>query len=67
MRSLVCNPWTVAHKAPLSMGFPSQVYWSGSPFLFPGDFSTQGLKMHLLHWQADSLLPSHWGMHKIDS
>ena len=22
-------PWTVAHQAPLSMGFPRQEYWSG--------------------------------------
>ena len=26
------TPWTVAHQAPLSMGFPSQAYWSGLPF-----------------------------------
>ena len=25
----LCNPWTVAHQAPLSMGFPRQEYWSG--------------------------------------
>ena len=24
--------WTVAHHAPLSMGFPRQEYWSGLPF-----------------------------------
>ena len=24
--------WTVAHQAPLSMGFPRQEYWSGLPF-----------------------------------
>ena len=24
--------WTVAHKAPQSMGFPRQEYWSGLPF-----------------------------------
>jgi len=30
----VCvTPWTVAHQAPLSMGFSGQEYWSGlSPF-----------------------------------
>ena len=22
------TPWTVAHQAPLSMGFPRQEYWS---------------------------------------
>ena len=26
------TPWTVAHQAPLFMGFPSQEYWSGLPF-----------------------------------
>ena len=25
------TPWTVAHQAPLSMGFSSQEYWSGLP------------------------------------
>ena len=27
--------WNVAHQAPLSMGFPSQECWSGSPFSSP--------------------------------
>ena len=27
------TPWTIAHQAPLSMGFPRQEYWSGLPFL----------------------------------
>ena len=26
------TPWTVAYKAPRSMGFPRQEYWSGLPF-----------------------------------
>jgi len=26
------NPWTVAHKASLLLGFPRQEYWSGLPF-----------------------------------
>ena len=30
-------PWTVACKAPLSMGFSRQEYWSGLPFPSPGD------------------------------
>ena len=29
--------WTVAHQAPLCMGFPKQEYWSGLPFPPPGD------------------------------
>ena len=28
---------TVAHQAPLSMGFSRQEYWSGLPFPSPGD------------------------------
>ena len=31
---------TVAHQAPLSMGFPGQEYWSGWPFPSPGDLSS---------------------------
>ena len=34
---LFVTPWTVAHQAPLSMGFPRQEYWSGFPFPSPGD------------------------------
>ena len=34
---LLATPWTVAHQAPLSMGFPSQKHWSGLPFPPPGD------------------------------
>ena len=29
--------WTVAHQAPLSMGFSRQEYWSGLSFPSPGD------------------------------
>ena len=38
------TPWTVAHQAPLSMGFPSQEYWSGLPFPSPGDLPDLGIK-----------------------
>ena len=34
---LFATPWTVAHQAPLSMGFPRQEYWSGLPFPSPED------------------------------
>ena len=40
--------WTVAHQAPLSMGFSSQEYWSGLSFSPLGIFLTQGLNLHLL-------------------
>ena len=32
-----CDPWTVAHQAPPSMGFSRQEYWSGLPFPSPGN------------------------------
>ena len=42
------TPWTVAHQAPLSMGFSRQEYWSGLPFPSPRDFPTQGLNPCLI-------------------
>ena len=45
------TPWTVAHKALLSMGFSRQEYWSGLSFPSPGIFLTQGSYPYLLHWQ----------------
>ena len=38
------TPWTVACQAPLPMGFPRQEYWSGLPFLPPGDLSDVGVE-----------------------
>ena len=35
---------------------------AGCNFLLQGIFSTQGLNLHLLHWQAGSLPLSHQGM-----
>ena len=52
---------TVAHQAPLSMGFPRQENWSGLPFPSPEDLPDQGLNPCLLHWQADALPLSHLG------
>ena len=40
----LCNPWTVAHQAPLSMRFSRQEYWSGLPFLSPGDLTNPGME-----------------------
>ena len=32
---LFATPWTAAHQAPPSMGFPRQEYWSGMPLPSP--------------------------------
>ena len=32
----LCDPWTVAHQAPPSMGFSRQEPWSELPFPSPG-------------------------------
>ena len=36
--------WTVARQAPLSMGFSRRGYWSGLPFLIPGDLPHPGIE-----------------------
>ena len=41
---LFAAPWTVAHQASLSMGFPRQEYWSGLPFPPPGHLPNPGIK-----------------------
>ena len=57
----LCDPWTAACQAPLSIGFPGKNTGVGCHF-FLGVFPTQELNPHLLcllHWQADSLPLSH--------
>ena len=49
---------TVAHQAPLSMGFSRQEYWSGFPCPPPGDHPDPDIEpgpLCLLHWQVGSL------------
>ena len=52
---LFTTPWTVAHKAPLSLGFSRQEYWSGLPFPSPGDLPNPGIKPRSPALQADAL------------
>ena len=40
---LFAIPWTVAHRAPLSMGFSRQEYWSGLPSP-PADLPDPGIE-----------------------
>ena len=51
----LCNPWTVAHQASLSMGFSRQEYWSGSPFPSPGDLPDPEMEPTSPALQADAL------------
>ena len=39
---LFATLWTVAHRAPLSVGFSRQEYWSALPCPLQGIFPTQG-------------------------
>ena len=48
-------PWTVAYKAPLSMEFSRQEYWSGLPFPSPGDLPDPGIEPRSPTLQADAL------------
>ena len=41
---LFATLWTVAHQAPLSMGFSRQEYWSGLPCPPPGDLPNPGIE-----------------------
>ena len=41
---LFATPWTVAHHAPLSIGFSRQEYWSGLPFHSPEDLPNPGIE-----------------------
>ena len=50
--ALFATPWTAAHQAPLSKGFPRQEYWSGLPFPMPGDLPDPGIKAASLAYPA---------------
>ena len=51
----LATPWTVAHQAPLSMGFSRQEYWSGLPFPSSRDLPDPGIKPGSPTLQAYSL------------
>ena len=50
----LCDPWTVAHQAPLSMKCSGKNTGVGCRFLLQGIFPTKGLNLRLLHLQVDS-------------
>ena len=41
----LCKPWTVAHQAPLFMGFSRQEYWSSLQFPPLGDLPNSGTEL----------------------
>ena len=41
---LIVTSWTVAHQAPLCMGFSRQEYWSGLPFPTSGHLPNPGIE-----------------------
>ena len=44
---LFATPWTAAYQGPLSTGFSRQEYWSGLPFLSPGDLPNSGIELQV--------------------
>ena len=60
-----CNPMDCSPPgSSVHADFPSQKPGVGCYFLLPGIFPSQGSTprlLHLLHWQVDSFLLSHWG------
>ena len=52
----LCNPWTVACQAPLSMESSRQEYWIGLPFLSLGDIPNPGIEPGSPSLQANLLL-----------
>ena len=68
--------WTVAHQAPLSMGFPRQEYWSGkkkkkeeewAATSSSGDLSDPGIEPMSPALQAHSLPLHHLGSPRSDN
>ena len=57
---LFATSWTAAHRAPLSMGFSRQEYWSGLPFPSLGDLPNPGIQAESSELLADSLPQSIW-------
>ena len=61
---LFATLWTIAHQAPVPMGFSRQEYWSGLPRLPTGDLPDPRIKPTYSVApapQADSLLLGHQG------
>ena len=51
----LCDPWTAAHQAILSMELSRQEYWSGLPFPSPEDLRKPVTELGSPAFQAASL------------
>ena len=62
---ILCDSMDYSHPGPLELlcpwDFPGKHTGEGCHFLLQWIFLTQGLNLHLLHWQVDSLPLSHLG------
>ena len=52
----LCHPMDCSPPDSSVLGFSRQEYWSGLPFLSPGDLSNPGMELRSPALQADSLL-----------
>ena len=67
---LFATPWTVAHQAPLSMGFSRRGYWSGLLFPSPGGLPDPGIEPWSPAVQAAALtseppFPANWSEERV--
>ena len=53
--------WAITYRAPPSMEFPRQGYWSGLPFPSPGDLPDPGSNLGLPHCSQTLYCLSHQG------
>ena len=51
---LFVTPWTAAHQAPQSMGFPRQEHWSGAPLPSPAANADRVSVCCTCHFQSSS-------------
>ena len=62
---LTVTPWTVAHQAPLSMGFLRQEYWSRLPVPPSGSLLDPGIELESPALASGVFTLSHWGNSSI--
>ena len=62
---LFATLWTVAHQAPLSMGFSRQEYWRGLPCPPTGDLSDSGIEHASLKSLALAGTITAWEAHYV--